>query len=235
MTQRVVSNTSPSFIPDPEQDLTFRPQAVFPRPEQPLVLEIGCGIGDFILPLAASRPEVNFLAIDIYNQGCLKTCRKIDAAGLDNVRVMRIEARHLIARYLDPWSLAAIYINCPDPWPKKRHRERRLVNADFLEVVRFALKPGGELFFASDVADYAEEVSALIVAQCGFSRLTPEPYCTELQPDYPISKYMRRFLELGQPIHFVRLRRQNNEVEPLPARPSAVRAGFRVRRETIGK
>ena len=235
MTQRVVPNTSPSFIPDPEQDLSFRPQTVFPRPEQPLVLEIGCGIGDFILPLATSRPDVNFLAIDIYNQGCLKTCRKIDAAGRDNVRVMRIEARHLIARYLDPWSLAAIYINCPDPWPKKRHRERRLVNADFLEVVRFALKPGGELFFASDVADYAEEVSALIVAQCGFIRLTPEPYCIELQPDYPISKYMRRFLELGQPIHFVRLRRQNNEVEPPQTRPSAVRAGFRVRRETIGK
>jgi len=235
MTQRVIPNTSPTFIPDPENDSSFRPQSVFPRPEQPLVLEIGCGIGDFILPLAASRPEVNFLAIDIYNQGCLKTCRKVDTAGLDNVRVMRIEARHLIARYLDPWSLTAIYINCPDPWPKKRHRERRLVNADFLDVVRFALKPGGELFFASDVADYAEEVSALIVAECGFTRLTPEPYCTELQPDYPISKYMRRFLELGQPIHFVRLRRQNHEVEPPQERPSAVRAGFRVRRETIGK
>ena len=235
MTQRVIPNTSPTFIPDPENDTSFRPQTVFPRPGQPLVLEIGCGIGDFILPLAASRPELNFLAIDIYNQGCLKTCRKVDAAGLDNVRVMRIEARHLIARYLDPWSLAAIYINCPDPWPKKRHRERRLVNADFLDVVRFALKPGGELFFASDVADYAEEVTALIVAECGFTRLTPEPYCTELQPDYPISKYMRRFLELGQPIHFVRLRRQNHEVEPPQERPSAVRAGFRVRRETIGK
>lgn len=235
MTQRVIPNTSPTFIPDPENDTSFRPQTTFPRSAQPLALEIGCGIGDFILPLAASRPEVNYLAIDIYNQGCLKTCRKIDAAGLDNVRVMRIEARHLIARYLDPWSLSAIYINCPDPWPKARHRERRLVNADFLEVVRFALQPGGELFFASDVADYAEEVTALIVAQCGFDRLTPEPYCTELQPDYPISKYMRRFLELGQLIHFVRLRRQSNETELPQVRPSAVRAGFRVRRETIGK
>ena len=74
-----------------------------------------------------------------------------------------------------------------------------------------------------------------IVAECGFTRLTPEPYCTELQPDYPISKYMRRFLELGQPIHFVRMRRREDETALPQERPSAVRAGFRVRRETLGK
>ncbi|NCP02232.1 MAG: tRNA (guanine-N7)-methyltransferase, partial [Deltaproteobacteria bacterium] len=86
-------------------------------PSQPLCLEIGCGIGDFVVQLAARHPDKNFMAIDIFNQGCLKTCTRLENAGLSNVRVVRTEARSLLLKHLPPQSLSALYINCPDPWP----------------------------------------------------------------------------------------------------------------------
>jgi tRNA (guanine-N7-)-methyltransferase len=116
--------------------------------------------------------------------------------------VLRLEARYLLSRHLDRESLAAIYVNCPDPWPKKRHRERRLVNADFLRLALYYLRPEGEFYFASDFGDYAGDVGEALLAQPGFASGLPEAVATAL-PGYPVSKYMRRFLDLGQPIHFV--------------------------------
>ena len=226
MTQRVIPITSSRFLA--EADLARCPDiaAAFPVP-RPLALEIGCGIGDFIAQLAPLRPEVNFLAIDIYNKGCLKTCKRIDAAALDNVRVARAEARFLLTHHLRAESLAAIYINCPDPWPKKRHRNRRLVNAEFLRLALYYLRPGGELFFCTDFADYAEQVAGLHPAQPGFVNCLPAPFANQLS-GYPVSKYMRRFLAQGQPIHYFHLRKRENfraGEELLPP----IERGFRVR------
>lgn len=228
MTQRVIPIVSPRIIPEEQLTPGVDLATFFPR-RQPLALEIGCGIGDFIVPLAQAHPERNFLAIDIYNKGCLKTCRRCDDARLDNVRVARIEARHLIVRHLAPASLCAVYINCPDPWPKKRHRERRLFNAPFLDLLRYALVPGGEVYFASDIADYAEQVAELITPECGFVATSTPTVATELPLDYPVSKYMRRFLERGQPIHFLSLH-HSDPPGTLRERPSEVGLGFRTRR-----
>ena len=159
MTQRIIPITSPNFIADrtPEKPLDW--PTIFGN-ANPLALEIGSGTGHFILEQAQKQPEINFLAIDIYNKGCLKTCSKIDEAGLQNVRVMRVEARWLLDKGLQPESLAAVYINCPDPWPKIRHRNRRLVNREMLLTLAHFLKPGGSLFFSSDFDNYAEDVTA---------------------------------------------------------------------------
>ncbi|OGR36280.1 MAG: tRNA (guanosine(46)-N7)-methyltransferase TrmB, partial [Desulfuromonadales bacterium GWD2_61_12] len=154
MTQRVIPIESPRFVQPAEFAAAANLADLFPD-NRPLALEIGCGIGDFMVQLAARHPAINFLAIDIYNQGCLKTCRRLDAAGLANVRVMRIEARQLLVEGGGRQSLEAVYINCPDPWPKKRHRGRRLLNAAFLQMLLYFLKPQGELFFATDFSDYA--------------------------------------------------------------------------------
>jgi len=223
MTQRVIEITSPVFLP--EEDIPAGGIGAAFAVERPLTLEIGCGIGDFIVQLAAQHPERNHLAIDIYNKGCLKTCRKVESLGLDNVRVMRIEARYLLTRHLERESLAAIYINCPDPWPKKRHRGRRLVNADFLGMARYYLHPEGDFFFSTDFADYAEDVAEVFPAVAGYHNCLGAPYAMEL-PGYPVSKYMRRFLDLGQPIHYVHYRKESNVAlgaeEPPPVLP-----GFR--------
>ena len=226
MTQRMIEITSPIFFPlprDPEEGTDL--SALFPE-KRPLALEIGCGIGDFIVQLARLRPELNFLAIDIYNKGCLKTCNRIERAELSNVRVLRAEARYLLTHYLPPESLAAIYINCPDPWPKKRHRERRLVRQEFLQTALYYLRPGGDFYFSTDFQDYAEDVAALLPEMTGYVNVLDQPLVTEL-PRYPLSKYMRRFLQQGQPIHFIHYRRDLH-LPPESVMPPAIDPGFRL-------
>ncbi len=201
MTQRIIEIDSPNFVTEQQLESPANFATLFAN-HNPLCLEIGCGIGDFITQLAALYPQRNFLAIDIYNKGCYRTCRRIDTAGLVNIRVMRIEARFLLDRYLAMNSLAAIYINCPDPWPKKRHRRRRLVNRDFLQSLLYYLQPGGELFFSTDFTDYAEQVAPLIDELQGYENQRTKLPDT-IPGDYPRSKYMRRFIEKDQPIHFI--------------------------------
>lgn len=215
--------TSPVFIPEARLKQAGGFAALFGN-DNPLCLEIGCGIGDFIVQLAARHPQRNFIAIDIFNQGCRQTCSRIEESGLSNILMMRIEARYLMHQYLGRESLQAIYINCPDPWPKKRHRKRRLLNHEFLNLALFCLKPEGELHFATDFADYGESAGELLTADQRFSNLNGSPFTHELG-DYPISKYMRRFLDLGQPIYFCHYRKKADVKIP----PPKLEKGFRLR------
>lgn len=226
MTQRVIPILSPNFIADDQFDNPPDWAAVFGN-GNPLALEIGCGTGHFVLQQAIRQPGTNFIAIDIYNKGCLKTCAKIDHAGLDNVRVVRAEARWLLARALLPESLSAVYINCPDPWPKKRHRRRRLVNRVFLENLAHYLKPGGDFYFSTDFDNYATEVAGVIHDLTGYRNMLTTAWTTSL-PGYPISRYMQRFLDRGQKIFFIHCQRDGAVARSdLPA--PAVQRGFRVR------
>ncbi|HKJ05045.1 MAG TPA: tRNA (guanosine(46)-N7)-methyltransferase TrmB [Geopsychrobacteraceae bacterium] len=216
--------TSPSFLPEAKAEEVGNVTSFFEK-EQPLSLEIGCGIGDFIVQLAARHPQRNFVVTDIYNQGCLKTCARVDDAGLTNVRVMRSEARYLMTHLLGAESLQAIYINCPDPWPKKRHRKRRMVNQEFLQLAFHTLQADGEFHFSTDFVDYGISVGELLKAEPGFKNLQSTPYSHDLG-DYPVSKYMRRFLEQGQPIYYCRfLRRADYKLQT----PPAIGRGFRSR------
>ena len=222
MTQRMTLISSPVFIPEAQlKKIGLR--SLFTH-DQPLVLEIGCGIGDFIVQLAARSPGQNFLAIDIFNQGCRQTCSRVEASGLSNIRVMRSEARYLMHHFLGKDSLQAIYINCPDPWPKKRHRKRRLLNQDFLNLALFCLEPGGVLNFTTDFIDYGEEAGELLADDPRLDNLHQTPFTHELG-NYPISKYMRRFLDQGQPIYFCRYRKRP---EVLIEQPQ-LQKGFRLR------
>ncbi|MDY0190292.1 MAG: tRNA (guanosine(46)-N7)-methyltransferase TrmB [Desulfuromonas sp.] len=226
MTQRKIEITSPTFVDanqlPPQYDLNL----LFPS-AQPLALEIGCGVGDFMLQRATQQPQTNFIAIDIYNKGCYKTCNRIDDSTLTNVRVMRMEARYLLSQFGCADMLDAIYINCPDPWPKKRHRSRRLVNDTFLTQILYYLKPQGDLYFITDVENYAQQVAELLAVAPGFINQLPTEYTHHLD-GYPLSKYMRRFLVQGLPIFFQHYRRRDDfrlEQSMLPA----TQMGFRNR------
>jgi tRNA (guanine-N7-)-methyltransferase len=216
--------TSPCYVPEARLEKIDDLQELFNSP-QPLNLEIGCGIGDFVVQLAKKNPQQNYIAIDIFNRGCDKTCRRIDEAELTNVRILRTEARSLLLRHVKPESLSAIYINCPDPWPKKRHRKRRLVNSDFLKIALYCLEEGGHFNFSTDFVDYGIEVVELLLAEPGFSNCHATAYVHELG-DYPISKYMKRFLDLGQPIYYSRYQRQPGYAATAPPPPVK---GFRLR------
>lgn len=210
--QRVIPIDSPRFIPRERLQEPHSWTKEFGR-TAPLALEIGCGTGHFILDRAKQQPENDFLAIDIYNKGCLKTCRKLDADDLGNVRVLRIEARELLVNFIRPAGLQAIYINCPDPWPKLRHRERRLVNLNFLTLVLHRLAPDGDLYFSSDQRDYVEDVAASLSRFPAFRNQLLTAHAETL-PGYPLSKYLRRFLDQGLPVHFIHV--QRNPAVSLP-------------------
>ena len=223
MSQRMTLISSPAFIPETQLKKAGGFAPLFGN-SQPLALEIGCGIGDFVVQLAARQPQVNFIAIDIFNQGCRQTCARIEDSGLNNILAMRMEARYLMYRYLGANSLQSIYINCPDPWPKKRQRKRRLVNPDLLDLACYCLQDGGIFNFTTDFADYGESVGQLLASDARFDNLSPAPYTHDLG-DYPVSKYMRRFLDLGQPIYLCRYRKKTGLP---PIRPSLSK-GFRIR------
>lgn len=226
MTQRIIPIESPYFIAADHLEKRLDITELYGN-RNPLALEIGCGTGHFIISRAQQQPNINFLAIDIYNKGCWKTCKKLDAnAGIDNVRVMRIEARHLLEKGLGFESLVAMYINCPDPWPKKRHRDRRLVNRDFLQTVRHYLRPGGDFYFSTDFIDYALDVAGHLNDMPGYQNMLNVNFVHRL-PDYPLSKYMQRFMAQGQPIYFLHHRRDPSVSRDRLACPEFER-GFRV-------
>lgn len=225
MTQRIIPILSPNFLYDTILESQPDWTEIFGN-NNPLALEIGCGTGHFIVERASRHPEVNFIAIDIYNKGCLKTCTKLDAEGLKNVRVMRVEARWLMDKGLKPESLSAVYINCPDPWPKKRHRSRRLVNSEFLSTLAHYLSPGADFFFSSDFDNYAEDVALQIRSLLGYRNMLSADWQHSL-PDYPISKYMQRFLDRGQHIYFIHY--QRDRAVPRSELPApAMQRGYRV-------
>jgi tRNA (guanine-N7-)-methyltransferase len=231
MTQRTIPITSANFIAGRTPDQPLDLPAIFGN-NQPLALEIGCGTGHFVLERARKQPETNFLAIDIYNKGCFKTCNKIDEAGVQNVRVMRIEARWLLDKGLHPESLSAVYINCPDPWPKKRHWNRRLVNREFLLNLAQHLKPGGDFFFITDFDNYAESVAEQIRDLNGYNNMLQNEWTHHLA-DYPISKYMQRFLDKGQQIFYMHYKRDAGVPRHLLPSPP-VRRGFRFDWQKVG-
>jgi len=174
--------------------------------DQPLALEIGCGVGDFILKTALDQPEMNFVAIDFYNKGCWKSCRRLDRHEVKNVRVLRDEARLFITERVPKGSLSSVYINCPDPWPKKRHRKRRLVNKEFLEFLVPYLKEGANFYFATDFDDYGIDVSKMLPEVTALAnQFAPDLYRHEF-PGYHLSKYMRKFMAEGKRIYFMHYR-----------------------------
>ncbi|HXE96085.1 MAG TPA: tRNA (guanosine(46)-N7)-methyltransferase TrmB [Dongiaceae bacterium] len=202
----LIPNTSPTFLPWEENGPAPSWCEIFGN-DNPLALEIGCGVGDFIVQMAELHPDLNFIALDFYNKGCIKTCKRIDKSGLKNVRVLRAEARSFINACIPAAALRMVVINCPDPWPKLRHRKRRLVNPEFVAWLSGFIQPGAAFYFATDFVDYGLDVAEFMAVQPGFAnQLAPDTFRHALE-GYPVSKYMRRFLDMGQPIYYVHYRK----------------------------
>jgi len=211
----LIPNTSPTFLPWEDTDPAPSWRDIFGN-DNPLALEIGCGVGDFIVQMAVLHPELNFIALDFYNKGCIKTCKRVDKSGLHNVRVLRAEARSFIDACIAPAALRMVVINCPDPWPKLRHRKRRLVNATFVSYLSRFLRPEADFYFATDFVDYGLDVAEFMPSQTEFvNQLAPDTFRHILE-GYPVSKYMRRFLDLGQPIYYVHYRKIAQEASSAP-------------------
>ncbi len=204
--QRMIEIRSPLFLGSEDIKSRVEWSTVFGN-ENPLALEIGCGIGDFMAKTAADFPDRNFIAIDYYNKGCNKTCKRLEKHGIQNVRVLRVEAREFITEQIPEESLCAVYINCPDPWPKLRHRKRRLVNSAFIEFLKGYMQPGADFYFATDFEDYGEDVAQFMPQQQGFQNMQSPDLSRHDLEGYHRSKYMLKFMAEGKNIHFVHYRK----------------------------
>ncbi len=122
----------------------------------PLVVEIGFGNGQALAWMAANEPEKNFVGIEVHEPGVGRLLKSVEDEGLDNVRVAMRDAVEVLAEQVVPGSLDEVRIYFPDPWPKKRHHKRRLIQPEFLRQLVRRMKPGGLVHLATDWAPYAE-------------------------------------------------------------------------------
>lgn len=166
----------------------------------PTVVEIGFGMGDALVSMAASDPDRNYLGIEVYPPGIGAALRGIESRGLENVRLIRADAIPVLVAMTDE-SLDAVLVFFPDPWPKKRHRKRRLIQAPFVRIVAEKLRRGGRFELATDWAPYAAEMLESIQAAGKFSNLASgEAYAH--RPSYrPPTKFEQRGERLGHAIY----------------------------------
>jgi tRNA (guanine-N7-)-methyltransferase len=177
------------------------PAAAFGR-RAPLEVDVGCGEGAFLTSVAGRFPERNFLGIERLLGRVRKTCRRAAHRRLENVRVLRLESLYAVCHLLPPESVSVFHVSFPDPWPKRKHQRRRLVQHAFLDALRDALLPGGEVRLTTDDAGYFEHMRRIGLARPDFQAV---PWIEE--PDYPQTDFEKGYRALGLPIYRLLLRK----------------------------
>lgn len=174
-------------------------RAVFDR-SAPVVLEIGFGDGEALFTSAANHPEIDHLGIEVHEPGIGHLLMLLERANLKNVRVIARDAVEVLDRQLDEASIDVVRIFFPDPWPKKRHHKRRLLQPSFVAELARVLKPGGLLHIATDWTNYAEHTSELMAASATFEVLTADTVASEPLSARPPTKFERRGRTLGHEV-----------------------------------
>lgn len=187
----------------------INPRALFGAGVDDVWLEVGFGGGEHLVWQAEQNPRVGILGCEPFINGVAKLISEIDARNLENVRVHADDARFLLER-LAPASLARVFILYPDPWPKLRHNKRRFVNDETLKLISAALKPGGELRFASDIPDYVawtlkriDEHNALGKSKFMWKNKDLDE-CRERPADWPQTRYEQKALREGRTPAYLR-------------------------------
>jgi len=183
-------------------------QSVFGR-EAPVVLEIGFGNGETLVQQAAEHPEWDFIGIEVHEPGIGHCLIKARDAGVSNLRLIRHDAIEVLTEQIPGDSLSRVNLYFPDPWPKKRHHKRRIVQATFLELVADRLQPGASLHIATDWANYAEHIDETLEASNRFECTLRREHDGDRPLDRPQTKFERRGLKKGHRIHDWRLVRLN--------------------------
>jgi tRNA (guanine-N7-)-methyltransferase len=191
--QRAYAELLPKYgLPYRREALDFR--GIFGR-EAPVVAEIGFGMGETTASIASGNPGNDYLAIEVHAPGVGSLLRQIEAASIANVRIVQHDAVEVLRDMVPSASLAAIHVFFPDPWPKKRHHKRRLLQPDFVALAASRLVAGGLLHVATDWQEYAEHVLAVLSASPGL-RNTADGFAAR-PPWRPETKFERRGRSLG--------------------------------------
>jgi tRNA (guanine-N7-)-methyltransferase len=190
----------------PEALAADRWAGVFGR-RAPLVVEVGFGNGRFLAEMARLRPEADFVGVELYGKGIEKLSRRLERDRIPNVRIVKGEALHVLKALFAPGEIAALYLNFPDPWPKKRHHKRRLVGPALPPVLFSRMAPGADVHLATDHDGYAHQMRDVFEAHPGFAN-EAGPHRFADDPPAPVkTKYELKFEARGHTIRRLRYRR----------------------------
>jgi tRNA (guanine-N7-)-methyltransferase len=182
-------------------DSPLSPEEVFGR-KAPLVLEVGSGMGETTAEIAAAHPEADFIAVEVHGPGVGSLLNRIEAGGLRNLRVIRHDAMQVLEHMVPDGGLAALHLFFPDPWPKKRHHKRRIVQPAFAALAARKLGAGGIVHAATDWPDYADQIAATFGDSALFER-AERGFAAR-----PTTKFEARGRRLGHPIRDLYFRRR---------------------------
>jgi len=161
----------------------------------PLVLEIGFGMGDATAAIAQALPGTDFIGVEVHTPGVGALLKRIGELELTNLRLIQHDAVEVLQQMIAPQSLAGVHVFFPDPWHKKKHNKRRLIQPAFVQLLASRLAPGGSLHCATDWQPYAEQMLEVLSAEPAL-RNTAAGYAP--RPDYrPLTKFENRGLKLG--------------------------------------
>lgn len=192
--QRALEELLPRFGITPEDIADL--DRVFGR-HAPRTLEIGFGNGASLAQMAHAAPEQDFLGIEVHRPGVGHLLLEIEQRALTNVRVICADAVEILRDHLAAASLDRVLLFFPDPWPKKRHHKRRILQPEFVALIRARLKPGGRFHMATDWQEYAGQMLEVMDAAPGFTNTAGRGHYAP-RPDYrPETKFERRGLRLG--------------------------------------
>ncbi len=171
----------------------------------PKILEIGFGMGDSTAAIAAAHPQNDYLGIEVHGPGVGSLLNQIEALGLTNLRVIQHDAVEVLKHMIAQASLDGVHIFFPDPWHKKKHHKRRLIQPELVALLCEKLKVGGYLHAATDWQEYAEHILAVLAAEPKLSN-TATDYAPK--PDYrPLTKFEQRGIKLGHGVWDIVFRR----------------------------
>ena len=175
--------------------------------DHPTVLEIGFGMGEATAVMAAADPDTNILAVDVHTPGQGNLLNLAEARGLTNIRVGNGDAIILLREMLPPDSLAGLRVYFPDPWPKKRHHKRRLIQPEFLDLAATRLRPGALVHCATDWEPYAEQMLEVLTAHPGFANDHPGGGFTPRPAYRPRTRFEGQGIEKGHVVNDLLFRR----------------------------
>lgn len=178
------------------EDGMIDPREVFGR-DNMLNLEIGFGMGRSLADMAEAAPDQDFIGVEVHLPGVGALLKEVDERGLENVRIYSIDANDVIDLCLPEACLDRVMVFFPDPWPKKKHHKRRLVQPEFVQRIRHKLRVGGILHLATDWESYAEHMLEVMDESEGFANIQEQGGYSPRPADRPITKFEKRGENLG--------------------------------------
>lgn len=171
-------------------------EAIFAR-KADTVVEIGFGMGASLLTMAKQQPELNFVGIEVHRAGIGSLVADLHDEGIKNLRVVPHDAVEVFKQQILPKTLAGVQIFFPDPWHKKRHNKRRLIQKDFIHLLAERIAPGGFLHCATDWQDYAEHMQNVLSAEPLLANTQPGNDYAPRPENRPLTKFEARGNRLG--------------------------------------